>query len=323
MKKRHLLAGLILAVPIYTQAQSPPPIRPAAPLPAPGVAQPVNNWVTNLRALVKNGNNDIAAMSIIDKAQKNDFAGVSTLVELANGGNATAQGALGYALDNDAWGLKSNPIQARKYLELAAPTKDVAKYNLGVMLWYGRGGPADQTRATDLWRDLANKRINGYACVRLAIGQIPKNPGESLPSSFRDYAQCASDSNIAIGNYLMGLWETSNRSYASALTWYQKGVDMGDNNGFLALAKAYEKGLGTSPSKIQAGMWWLVHVYRNGKEGNNLNAANLSRFNMTETERQQATIWAQQWISTHNTAVKPFNFSKTVLKVPAPGGERQ
>lgn len=318
MRLKIAIATILSATSMACLAQSPTPITR---LPIPGQSA-VTGWLSDIRALIKNGNNDIAAMSIIDKAQKGDTSGVPQLYELAKANNPIALAAVGYALDNGVWGITTNAMQARQYTERAALTEDIAKYNLAVMMYYGRGGSQDRAKANEIWASLADRRVNGYACARAAIAAIPKNKGESLPSLFRDYAQCAADSNIPTGMYLMGQWELTSGNPQSAIGWFERSVDAGDNNGFAPLSNAYFKGKGVSQNKVQAATWWLIHVYRNGKEGNNLSAANLNQFGLSEPERQQAVNWAQQWLNAHKP-IAQFNYSKTVMHVVTPGAGRR
>lgn len=313
-----------LALPALGQTPAVAQPTPLTRLPVPGqpVATGLSGWLSDIRALIKNGNNDIAAMSIIDKAQKGDHSGIPQLYELAKSNNPIALTALGYALDNGVWGVSMNAMQARQFTERGALSEDIGKYNLAVMMYYGRGGSQDRAKAQEIWAALADRRVNGYACARAAIGAIPKNQGESLPSAFRDYAQCAADSNIPIGLYLMGQWELKAGNPQAAIGWFERSVDAGDNNGFAPLSAAYYDGKGVSQNKVQAATWWLINVYRNGKAGNNLSAGNLTRFGLTDAERQQAVTWAQQWLNAHKP-IAQFNYSKTVLNVVTPGAGRR
>lgn len=291
-------------------------------LPAPISATGVSGVFSDLRAMIRKGNADVATATMINKAAQGDASAVSNLYPLADAGNASALSALGYAADNGAWGVKQNQTLARQFLEKASSADDIAQYNLAVMLYYGRGGATDPSRAVGLWSDLADRRANGYACVRAALAVLPSGKSTPFPDRFRGYAQCAADSNISTGMYLMGRWEWAGGRYQSAVAWFERAVNAGDNNGFAQLSNAYLQGLGVDKNRVRAATWWLIHIVRNGAPGSNLNTANLQTFGLSDPDQQQAVSWAQQWLSTH-TQTSPFNYAQTVVTTVVPGGTQR
>jgi localization factor PodJL len=155
------------------------------------------------------------------------------VVQLANGGNATAQTVIGLRyLDGN--GVAANPGEALKWLSKAADAgQAVAQYRLGTMYERGQGVAADPAKAAH-WYELAANQGNRKAMHNLAVA----------------YA------SGALGK----------KNMAEAARWFSKAAGLGLSDSQFNLAVLYERGDGVPQSLLDAFKWYAIAAAQGDSE---------------------------------------------------------
>ena len=147
------------------------------------------------------------------------------VMQLANGGNATAQTIIGLKeLDGD--GVPANPADAAKWLERAAQQgQAVAQYRLGAVYERGQGVTANAATATH-WYQLAANQGNRKAMHNLAVAYASGAAGK--------------------------------KDMAEAARWFAKAAALGLADSQFNLAVLYERGDGVPQSLLDAYKWYAI-----------------------------------------------------------------
>jgi localization factor PodJL len=198
-----------LPTPSNTQAlnqplQRPAPARTAPPNPAPKPAQ---------------------AQPQAPAQNKGPVPTLDRVMQLANGGNATAQTIIGLKeLDGD--GVPANAADAAKWLERAAEQgQAVAQYRLGAVYERGQGVTANPATATH-WYQLAANQGNRKAMHNLAVAFASGAAGK--------------------------------KDMAEAARWFAKAAALGLADSQFNLAVLYERGDGVPQSLLDAYKWYAI-----------------------------------------------------------------
>ena len=226
------------------------------------------------------------------------------------------------------------------WLPLAQNGAPHAQYNLGLMYAHGDGVPKDMAQAAAWYRKAADQGIV-QAQFNLALLY---SQGDGVPRSLddaREWFVKAADQGDPRATYaLANLYsdEGQAQNYPEALKLYQKGAEGGSASAQFELGVIYDLGHGVPSDFAQAEKWYrqaaeqgyapaltnLGVLYYNGQgEKRDLvlaheyfllgqmrgdpRAANLiecTNNKLTKNEMKRATELAQQWVSSHASALQ-------------------
>ena len=190
---------------------------------------------------------------------KKELGDTYKALENARAGDVQAQFDVAYWYYHGENGLPLDYRAARRWNEVAADAGHVvAMFNLGWMLWEGKGGETDRRHAMELWRRSADK---GYLESLNALGRAYQD------EEFRDYdkaLQClreSADKGLVwsmndLGNiYQEGVVVEQDSKVAYG--WYLKAAMAGDAAAQWAVARMNEFGEGVPVDLEEAEKWYL------------------------------------------------------------------
>ncbi len=233
-------------------------------------------------------------------------AAVGEIFSLAQQGNATAQNFAGWMLDNGK-GVKKDSAAAFNYFVASAKTYPLAKYNVGVLYFFGRGVTKNEERAYGFFKEAATGAGVQQAQVRLALHALAKGDRDEAWK----WANEASNRGNVIGFYLIGRMLYEKKSYKESYAWLMKAAQASEPNSPALLSKIYEQGLGADKNPVMAAAWWMIYT---GKNKNKAGAGAVAAFNLEAAESREATAFANNWLAAHGDSQK-VDYKSTIYEV--------
>jgi TPR repeat protein len=233
-------------------------------------------------------------------------AAIVEMFALAKNGNATAQNFAGWMLDNGK-GVKQDSVAAFNYFAASAQTYPLAKYNLGVLYFFGRGVPKNEDRAMAMFKEAATGAGVQQAQIRLALHALSKGDRNEAWK----WANEASNRGNVLGFYLIGRILFEKKSYKEAYAWLMKASQASEANSPALMSKIYEQGLGADKNPVMAAAWWMIYT---GKNKDKVGAGSLPSFNLDDAEMREATSFANNWLATHGNSQK-VDYKNTIYEV--------
>lgn len=233
-------------------------------------------------------------------------AAVGEIFSLAQQGNATAQNFAGWMLDNGK-GVKKDSAAAFNYFVASAKSYPLAKYNVAVLHFFGRGVPKNEDRAYALFREAATGAGVQQAQVRLALHALTKGDREEAWK----WASEASNRGNVIGFYLLGRMLFEKKNYKESYAWLMKAAQASEPNSPALLSKIYEQGLGADKNPVMAAAWWMIYTGRNKDKAG---AGTVAAFSLEAAENREATAFAKNWLAAHGENQK-VDYKGTIYEV--------
>ncbi len=156
-------------------------------------------------------------------------------------------------------------VALEKFKTLADKGNPEAQYNLGVMYRQGKGVPADDQKAIELWTKAADQGNN--AAAQFSLGLLYRQ-GKGVPA---DDKQAAS--------------------------YWSKAAEQGHNTAQMYLGIMYAQGAGIAQDKVQAYKWFSIAA-ENGNRGALQNLGTVS-MHMEPGQIEQGKSLAQKWLADH------------------------
>lgn len=236
-----------------------------------------------------------------------DKKALPKLFELAKGGNARAQNIVGYLLDRGE-GVRQDSTGAAAYFAAASESYPLARYNLAVLTLLGRGVPKNEAKAMQMFEDSVKSAGVDLAAVRLSLYYLKKRD--------KDLAWKWANEGANRGNvtayYLLGRILYERKEYSEAFGWLTKAAQASEPNTPAILSAMYKNGQGMDVNSKMAASWWLIYAGLNRNKAG-LNAGGLGSFGLTSKEENEATHFANSWLSTHENIERP-NYDATILQ---------
>jgi TPR repeat protein len=233
-------------------------------------------------------------------------AAVGEIFSLAQQGNATAQNFAGWMLDNGK-GVKKDSAAAFNYFVASEKSYPLAKYNVGVLYFFGRGVTKNEDRAYGLFKEAATGAGVQQAQVRLALHALAKGNRDEAWK----WASEASNRGNVIGFYLLGRMLFEKKSYKESYAWLMKAAQASEPNSPALLSKIYEQGLGADKNPVMGAAWWMIYIGKNkDKEG----AGTVAAFNLEAAENREAAAFANKWLAAHGESQK-VDYKGTIYEV--------
>ena len=233
-------------------------------------------------------------------------AAVGEIFSLAQQGNATAQNFAGWMLDNGK-GVKKDSAAAFNYFVASAKTYPLAKYNVGVLHFFGRGVTKNEDRAYAFFTEAATGAGVQQAQVRLALHALAKGDRNEAWK----WANEASNRGNVIGFYLIGRMLFEKKSYKESYAWLMKAAQASEPNSPALLSKIYEQGLGADKNPVMAAAGWMIYI---GKNKDKAGAGSVAAFNLESAESREATAFAKNWLAAHGESQK-IDYKSTIYEV--------
>jgi TPR repeat protein len=152
-----------------------------------------------------------------------------------------------------------------KFKPLADQGNAEAQYNLGVMYRQGKGVPADDQKAIELWTKAADEGNN--ATAQFSLGLMYRQ-GKGVPANDKQ-----------------------------AVSYWNKAAERGHNTAQMYLGIMYAQGSGISQDKVQAYKWFSIAA-DNGNLGAVQNLSTVS-MHMEPAEIEQGKKLARKWLADH------------------------
>lgn len=249
------------------------------------------------------GNGEVMRLWMAWKTGNKDAP--SRILALAKSGDHMAQNLAGYMLDNGE-GFISDPKAAAEYFQAAATEIPLARYNLGVLYFNGRGVAKNDSQALELFRK--SIQIPQSSAI-LALTAYKK--GDSA-EAWKWANEAATRAN-PLGFYLLGRMLYEKQDYKEAFGWLTKASQNNEPNAPAILSKMYEQGQGVPQDKKIAAGWWMVHnAYARTAGG----LPALSNYGLSGQERSAALKFANDWLATHPIGANKIEYSKTLAEPP-------
>lgn len=236
-----------------------------------------------------------------------DKQALPKLFELAKDGNSRAQNIVGYLLDNGE-GVRKNSEAAATYFARASNDFPLARYNLAVLTFLGRGIEKDEVKAMGLFADAVKSAGVDLAAVRLSLYYLKKGDKEQ---AWKWANEGANRGNVT-AYYLIGRMLYERQEYSEAYGWLTKAAQAGEPNSPAILSAIYNNGYGMNQNRKMAASWWLIYAGLNRKQ-QGINASGLGAFDLTKKEESEAANFASNWLSTHKRMARP-SYEKTLLQ---------
>jgi TPR repeat protein len=233
-------------------------------------------------------------------------AAVGEIFSLAQQGNATAQNFAGWMLDNGK-GVKKDGAAAFNYFAASAKSYPLAKYNVGVLYFFGRGVTKNEDRAYGFFKEAATGAGVQQAHVRLALHALAKGNRDEAWK----WASEASNRGNVIGFYLLGRMLFEKKSYKESYAWLMKAAQASEPNSPALLSKIYEQGLGADKNPVMGAAWWMIYI---GKNKDKAGAGAVTAFNLEATENREAAAFANKWLAAHGESQK-VDYKSTIYEV--------
>jgi TPR repeat protein len=233
-------------------------------------------------------------------------AAVGEIFSLAQQGNATAQNFAGWMLDNGK-GVKKDSAAAFNYFVASAKSYPLARYNVGVLYFFGRGVTKNEERAYGFFKEAATGAGVQQAQVRLALHALAKGDRDEAWK----WANEASNRGNVIGFYLIGRMLFEKKSYKESYAWLMKAAQASEPNSPALLSKIYEQGLGADKNPVMGAAWWMIYT---GKNKDKAGAGAVAAFNLEAAESREATAFANNWLAAHGDSQK-VDYKSTIYEV--------
>ena len=233
-------------------------------------------------------------------------AAVGEIFSLAQQGNATAQNFAGWMLDNGK-GVKKDSTAAFNYFVASAKSYPLAKYNVGVLYFFGRGVTKNEGSAYGFFKEAATGAGVQQAQIRLALHALAKGDRDEAWK----WANEASNRGNVIGFYLIGRMLFEKKSYKESYAWLMKAAQASEPNSPALLSKIYEQGLGADKNPVMAAAWWMIYT---GKNKDKAGAGAVAAFILEAAESREATAFANNWLAAHGDSQK-VDYKSTIYEV--------
>jgi TPR repeat protein len=236
-----------------------------------------------------------------------DKQALPQLFELAKGGNSRAQNIVGYLLDRGE-GVRQDSAAAAAYFSAASENFPLARYNLAVLTLMGRGVPKNEAKAMLMFEDAVKSAGVDLAAVRLSLYYLKKRDNKL---AWKWANEGANRGNVT-AFYLLGRILYERQEFTEAFGWLSKAAQASEPNAPAILSAMYNNGQGMDKNRKMAAAWWLIYagVNRN-KVG--LNAGGVGKFGLSPKEENDATHFANTWLSSHKNMARP-NYEATILQ---------
>jgi TPR repeat protein len=236
-----------------------------------------------------------------------DKQALPQLFELAKGGNSRAQNIVGYLLDRGE-GVRQDSAAAAAYFSAASESFPLARYNMAVLTLLGRGVPKNEAKAMLMFEDAVKSAGVDLAAVRLSLYYLKKRDNKL---AWKWANEGANRGNVT-AFYLLGRILYERQEFTEAFGWLSKAAQASEPNAPAILSAMYNNGQGMDANRKMAAAWWLIYAGLNrNKVG--LNASGVGKFGLTPKEENEATHFANTWLSSHKNMVRP-NYEATILQ---------
>ena len=180
------------------------------------------------------------------------------LLQMAESGDATAQGALG-VMYHKGEGVPQNHAEAAKWTRRAAKQGHTrAQHNLGVMYHEGEGVPRNYAEAAKWFRRAAKQ---GYAQAQHNLGAM-YHEGKGVSQNYLEAAKWfrhAAKQGYTQAQFNLGLMchrgDGVRQNYAEAVKWYRLAAEQGNTRAQYGLGVMYHEGTGVSQNGAEAAKW--------------------------------------------------------------------
>ena len=180
------------------------------------------------------------------------------LLQMAESGDATAQGALG-VMYHKGEGVPQNHAEAAKWTRRAAKQGHTrAQHNLGVMYHEGEGVPRNYAEAAKWFRRAAKQ---GYAQAQHNLGAM-YHEGKGVSQNYLEavkWFRHAAKQGYTQAQFNLGLMchrgDGVRQNYAEAVKWYRLAAEQGNTRAQYGLGVMYHEGTGVSQNGAEAAKW--------------------------------------------------------------------
>lgn len=208
------------------------------------------------------------------QAAAQDKPDVRQLTERANGGDAQAQLALGWAYETGRGVAVDLATAAQWYRKAADNGDERAYFALSELHRLGQGVPQDEDQAVALLRtsaELGNAHAMAMVGWRYLDGKgYPKDPAYAILWFQRAAARGSTAGGYALGQVLYE-GRGVERNLAAAAAMYRAAAEQGSADAQLDLGYMYEKGEGLAKDMKQAVAWYR----KSAEQGNAIAQHNL------------------------------------------------
>ncbi len=233
-----------------------------------------------------------------------------TLKEKAEGGDAEAQGMLGFEYET-----KQDLKEAVKWYRKAAEQGDSStQVDLGLMYYEGRGVKQDFKEAAKWFRKAAKQ---GEAFSQSVLGEMYSD-AQGVEQDFKEavkWYQKAADQGDASSQSALGRMYSKGQGveqdFREAFKWHQKAAEQGNSVAQLSLGTMYSKGQGVPENDVTAYAWLNIaqaNAAKYSKEANDfvakLKATMAKVKKMTREQITEAEGLAKEMIKSNPKLLK-------------------
>lgn len=244
-------------------------------------------------------------MRLYSQWQHGDRGALNQIFLAAEGGNTWAEELVGYMLDNGD-GVKQDSKLAAAYFQRAAKDVPLARYNLGLLYYYGRGVPKDEAKAAELLKLATKSGGVDQACVLLSLYYLHHN---DIDEAYK-WANEGSDRGNVKSFYLLGRILYQRGQYRDARMWIEKAAAAVEPNAPAILAIMYADGKGIDRNPMMGAAWWLIYNGLNHHPGG---ITALGSFDLSKSDRDRAVAFANNWLANHREG-RHIEYRKTILQ---------
>ncbi|MFH2060475.1 MAG: tetratricopeptide repeat-containing serine protease family protein [Pseudomonadota bacterium] len=221
-------------------------------------------------------------------------------LEKAEQGNASAQGAVGYAYFFGDLGVTQDYTKAVYWLTKAAEQGDTDTQNfLGMIYSKGEGVTQDYKQAVYWYTKAAEQ---GNASAQMSVGYAYFS-GEGVTQDYKQaaywYTKAAEQGN-ASAQYFIGAMhvkgEGVTQDYKQAAYWYTKAAEQGNASAQYFIGAMHANGKGVTQNYKIAYVWWSLSAAQGSKkaiENRNMVAENLTPQQLAEAQELAAKMQYQ------------------------------
>ena len=183
------------------------------------------------------------------------------LLQMAESGDATAQGALG-VMYHKGEGVPQNHAEAAKWTRRAAEQElPQAQFNLGALYYDGKGVSRDNAKAAKWWSRAAKQ---GYAQAQSNLG-VMYHKGHGVPQEEAEavkWFRRAAKQGYAQAQFYLGLarhrGDGVRQNYTEAVKWYRLAAEQGNTQAQYYLGAMYHDSKGVPQDDGEAVKWWCL-----------------------------------------------------------------
>lgn len=229
------------------------------------------------------------------RIEKGDFSATKTLEQRARQGNSLAQNYMGVLLETGGGGLQQSSSLAVEWFAAADPQSPIARYNLGLAYYLGRGVATDTNRARTLFESALSEASIQQAAVYLSmLEDAAGNKGAA-----RDWADRGAQMGNTFCFYLLGHYAYHGGDFVGARSWLDRAVSAREWHAAEYLDRIYSEGLGVQPNYTMALGWKLVFDALRHKADPARASLPSYASRMSSAEVNRARAFAQRWLQSN------------------------